>query len=471
MEGLKSPAQGSSARRAVWITAGAVTLATALLVVPLALAAAEAKQPLPRVASRARVVASRSPALDSSADQEQAGEPVEGGGGEVGAAWPGWARSIEARRSGAQVRSSPDVRSSERRGQLAPGARFPLLDRWLGRGCTSGPWYRIGEAAWVCADQVTLVQAEPAVAPYPALDDDELVPFRYAFSGGSGVRTYARPNDIRGGDSVEALGSNWGVAVVASELWQGQPVVRTTRGTWVAARELRWVEPSSFVGTHLAERQPATTLSIAWVRRGGAPSYAHPGDRQHAGRLRGRALVEAGDEVRVGAETFTRLGDGRFVESRLVVRPARIAPPEGVAPGERWIDVDLDRQTLVAYEGAQPIYATLVSTGRRPGSTPRGLHRIWVKIAHDTMDNVEDEDADHTYSMDGVPWIQYFTEDVALHGVYWHDRFGQVSSHGCVNLAPRDARWLYAFTRPHVPDGWSIVRATTREPGTPVHVH
>ncbi|MCS6911273.1 MAG: L,D-transpeptidase, partial [Anaerolineales bacterium] len=29
------------------------------------------------------------------------------------------------------------------------------------------------------------------------------------------------------------------------------------------------------------------------------------------------------------------------------------------------------------------------------------------------------------------------------HGQYWHDGLGYKRSHGCVNLSPLDARWLY----------------------------
>ncbi|MCC7537339.1 MAG: L,D-transpeptidase [Deltaproteobacteria bacterium] len=447
----------SHGRRASWVLSFAVTIAGGMLVGPLVPAGAtigEAKQ------------RRRSPALHDHADQEQHGEVVDGAEGTESASWT---RSVEARRNGAMVRTAPDAQRSEPRGLLAPGARFAVLDRRAGGGC-SGDWLRVADDAWVCADHVTLVRAEPAVGPYPVLDDDAIVPFEYAFSGRAGTRAFARPSDIDAGTSAATLGTSWGLAIVGTDMWRGQPVARTTRGTWIVARELRWVEPSRFAGVTLARGQPATTLSVAWVRRGGAPTFADPDGRRRTGRLRGRALVPVGTEATAGGEPMTRLSEGGFVPSSLLVRPTRIAPPEGVARGERWIDVDLERQTLVAYEGAEPVFATLVSTGRRPGTTPVGLHRVWIKIAHATMDNVEDDDARQTYSMDGVPWIQYFAGDVALHAAYWHDGFGAVRSHGCVNLAPRDARWLYAFTSPRVPDGWARMFPPPGERGTPVHV-
>lgn len=58
------------------------------------------------------------------------------------------------------------------------------------------------------------------------------------------------------------------------------------------------------------------------------------------------------------------------------------------------------------------------------------------------------------YQLRDVPWIQYFSTGYALHGAYWHDVFGIPRSHGCINLAPIDARVLFMWTEPHVPDGW-----------------
>lgn len=470
----------------VWLVVGVVLASGAM---------ADPKQPL-------RSVARRSPFLDGGADHEQLGSPIDTGGGEVGAVLPSWVRSIEAGAEGAAVRSSPGLRGSERRGRIGARMRFPVLDRWHGGGCSRGPWIRIGVRAWVCGAEVVLSRAEPVVGPYPALSGDAIVPFEYAFSGGGGTRAFTRESDGAARRSSASIGARWGLAIVERGHDRGRAVARTSRGSWVASRALRWVRPSNFGGAPIGRGSTATPieggwavgggavttpieggsatpieggattpqLPVAWVRARGAAVYSRPGERRQTGRLRERARVDAREEVRHGRTVFTRIGDERFVASRDLVRPTRIAVPEGVEGGERWIDIELARQTLVAYEGERPVFATLVSTGRRPGSTPRGLFRIQVKLAHDTMDNFDPDDSDNTYSMDGVPWVQYFVGGVALHGVYWHDRFGTVRSHGCVNLAPRDARWLYSFTRPHVPDGWSVILPTQRERGTPVHV-
>ena len=52
-------------------------------------------------------------------------------------------------------------------------------------------------------------------------------------------------------------------------------------------------------------------------------------------------------------------------------------------------------------------------------------------------------DGSDFYSLEEVPWVMYFDGSRALHGEYWHDALGFKRSHGCVNLAPSDARWLF----------------------------
>jgi hypothetical protein len=65
------------------------------------------------------------------------------------------------------------------------------------------------------------------------------------------------------------------------------------------------------------------------------------------------------------------------------------------------------------------------------------------------------------FELRDVPWIQYFASGYALHGAYWHDVFGIPRSHGCVNLSPIDARIVFRWTDPPVPDGWHGINVGT----------
>ncbi len=141
--------------------------------------------------------------------------------------------------------------------------------------------------------------------------------------------------------------------------------------------------------------------------------------------------------------------------------------------GRKWIDVSIRKQFLVAYEGTRPVFATIVSTGRgemadpsKSTATIRGTFFIHAKHVSGTMDGEEGSDS---FDLRDVPYIQYFHEGYALHGAYWHDEFGKARSHGCVNLAPEDAKWLFDWTDPVVPPEWH--GAVNMEGGTMIWVH
>jgi hypothetical protein len=170
-----------------------------------------------------------------------------------------------------------------------------------------------------------------------------------------------------------------------------------------------------------------------------------------------------------GNGRWVRIADGQWVaRDDLHVAWFSPAPPE-VEPGGRWLDVDLEAQVLVAYEGERPVYATLISSGKPGSDTPEGLFRIGVKYAEADMTGTGARRGDR-YRVATVPWTMFFEGDYALHTAYWHDRFGEPMSHGCINLAPKDARVLYAWAGPEVPPGWSMVHATPEAPGTWVRI-
>jgi lipoprotein-anchoring transpeptidase ErfK/SrfK len=120
------------------------------------------------------------------------------------------------------------------------------------------------------------------------------------------------------------------------------------------------------------------------------------------------------------------------------VDPHTTAPP-GVT-GNRWIEVNLAEQTVTVYDNNRLIFATMASTGVDHFWTRPGLFQIQKKLEETTMANSVQDDF---YYLEDVPWTMYFDEGRALHGAYWHNRFGYRFSHGCVNLSPGDAHWLF----------------------------
>jgi lipoprotein-anchoring transpeptidase ErfK/SrfK len=171
---------------------------------------------------------------------------------------------------------------------------------------------------------------------------------------------------------------------------------------------------------------------------------------------------------------YFETADGKYISDQDASRldQAKKMPAWG-KNGERWFDVNISKQTLVAYEGTRAVYATLISTGEagledpeRTKSTKRGIYRIHTKHVSTTMDS---DAVGEEFELRDVPYVQYFEEGYALHGAYWHDRFGTPKSHGCINLTPEDARRLFFFTAPALPEGWhSVMQKLT---GTVLFVH
>ena len=125
----------------------------------------------------------------------------------------------------------------------------------------------------------------------------------------------------------------------------------------------------------------------------------------------------------------------------VAVDPGVLSPrPAGVGDAERWIDVNLSTQTLVAYEGDTPVFNTLVSSGLPQWPTVTGQFRTYMKYESQTMNGYL---LGYDYFLEGVPYVMYFFEDYAIHGTYWHNNFGTPMSHGCVNVSTPDAGWLF----------------------------
>jgi hypothetical protein len=178
--------------------------------------------------------------------------------------------------------------------------------------------------------------------------------------------------------------------------------------------------------------------------------------------------VERRDRLGVQLEVELQDGTRGLVAAARMARPVLRAKPPELAAGERWLDVDLERQLLVAYAGDEPVFTTLISSGKpRPGTeTPRGAFRIWVKLRSSDMRDREQPALEQSYALESVPWVQYFSGNYGLHAVFWHDRFGERHSRGCINLAPADARFLFDFTGPALPPGWQAIRPTSEERAT-----
>ena len=132
-------------------------------------------------------------------------------------------------------------------------------------------------------------------------------------------------------------------------------------------------------------------------------------------------------------------GDLPIYSEELFIPPAP-KPSEG---GERWMEVNLSLQYMWAWEGDTAVMESYVSTGREGFDTPTGTFHVNSKLESQTMEGVL---GGEYYNVPDVPWVMYFTDlGHAIHGAYWHNNFGAVMSHGCINLPLDVAAWMYGW--------------------------
>jgi hypothetical protein len=254
---------------------------------------------------------------------------------------------------------------------------------------------------------------------------------------------------------------------------------RTLAGLLAPADRMAMVKPPSFAGQPIDEGHAGH--AVAFVLAKDATKYEVDADKKTA--RPGAALARydraflTGNVVSIGGKFYRETTDGWWLRGVDAAFTQPGPPPADLAPGEKWIDVNLARQTLVAFEGARPVFATLVSTGRRAPDkehdhrTPTGTWRVREKHLAATMDGDGATASDLPYSIEDVPYVMYYFESYALHGAFWHDNFGRQQSHGCVNLAPLDAKRLFFWADPPIPANWHGVQATADRPGSRVVVH
>jgi hypothetical protein len=158
-----------------------------------------------------------------------------------------------------------------------------------------------------------------------------------------------------------------------------------------------------------------------------------------------------------------------------------VAPIPAQNPAdEKRVEVNLSQQRLNAFEGKRVVFSADISSGAYPGislqgagktTTPQGNFRVFRKMPCQHLGNTgHGSSSQEPFDLPGVPWVAYYQADsdgYAFHGAYWHNDFGRPHSHGCINLRPQDARWLYRWLDPQVP----LKMFSPETQGTPVRIY
>jgi lipoprotein-anchoring transpeptidase ErfK/SrfK len=309
------------------------------------------------------------------------------------------------------------------------------------------------------------------VQGYDQIIGDPGAPPDFLSSGQKLVKPYGVKQPLHYAYHAGRANPSSGFAMARTFTWLDRSFGLTTELDIVALDRTKIVRPSEMRGVTLEEGEE---LPVGFVKERYAQKYKadEAGTRQPAGSYGFREGVKLNGK-HSGSVLETR--DGHAVaESVLRIVPKREAFPSFATGDRKWVDISIRDQSLVAYVGTRPVYVTLVSTGRGGMADPekveeatvRGTFMIYQKEVSSTMDG--DEDRSDSVSLHDVPFVQYFHKGYALHGTYWHDEFGKIRSHGCVNLSPTDAAWLFEWTDPSVPPEWHGV--LNKERGTVVYV-
>jgi len=420
-----------------------------------------------------------------------------------------------------------------RLGYLRKGDQVDAKPQIIQKGSCPEGWYELATGGFVCGKSVTrdLNAKELAEAPHPPLSEGPL-PYQYALNLTTGTPLYRRKptreerkqyerglpvgrsddkkpsggeSEGGGGDTPWYLKEGARKAVSLNDLQAHEgPVAermvkgfylsldkrvsfysgrfwKTAAGLYAPVEHVVVHEPKTeFEGVHVGDADEKRKLPVGFILGLHARQYRFvegqekPKRGEHVDRFTIVGLT--GQKKLFEERAYYETLDGwwtRDVDGTLT-KPG--PPPSDLAPGEKWIDVNLSTQSLVAFEGDKPVYATIISSGRHDDKEPAkdhrtkmGSFRIREKHISATMD--DDSASDGPYSIQDVPWIMYFNGSYALHGAFWHSAFGHERSHGCVNMTPHDAKEIFGWAGPTLPTGWHGVRATADNPGTRVIVH
>lgn len=141
------------------------------------------------------------------------------------------------------------------------------------------------------------------------------------------------------------------------------------------------------------------------------------------------------------------------------ITPEEMTPiSPNVDPAQKRIVANLTYQTISCFEGESEVFFCRMSSGAKldaqgnpvdTWSSPIGDgHQTWRKSISIHMAGGT---VDAGYDTMGVSWCTFFSQGVAIHSTFWHNNFGTPRSHGCLNVLPEDAKWIFRWSTPETP--------------------
>lgn len=252
-----------------------------------------------------------------------------------------------------------------------------------------------------------------------------------------------------------------GVAITTTGSVEGNGRARrfglTPDGMIVPVDRLKPALGSTWHGTDLGK----SGLPVAFVHKSGVHTWTlKKGDAdKNDDELERRAPVPLTGKFRtVDGIRFEEAEEGFWVRAQdltVVVRRSKF--PEFAKGSQKWLDVSLANQTLTAYEGRKPVYATLISSGRevlgdpaQAAATPRGTFRVVSKHVSLAIDPRE---VNQAFDVAEAPWALALEGGFAITGSYWNE-VGEAQGFHNITLSPIDARRIWTWADPQLPEGW-----------------
>ncbi len=245
----------------------------------------------------------------------------------------------------------------------------------------------------------------------------------------------------------------------------GRTWLLTPDMTIVPKDKVRVKATPTLKGIHLKEH-PEIKLPLAFFWLGDSKKYVPGPDGKLMETdevIKRHSFVETTTDQAMGpGGLYWKLRDGSYVKYQDITviqkRPMRIG---GVGPNDKWVEVRVTWGYLAAYKGDELEFVTAMSPGidginAAKHATARGKHHVDWKLYTGDMSG---KDKGKPWYVDEVPWVQYYKDNYALHGAWWHNNFGRPMSHGCINLSPPDAKALFNWMDPAMPEGWYAVAA------------
>lgn len=150
-----------------------------------------------------------------------------------------------------------------------------------------------------------------------------------------------------------------------------------------------------------------------------------------------------------------------------------VSPPGrevlGSTTGNKWIEIDLAAQKLIAHDGDKVFLETPISSGLY-NQTPVGEYHLLLKSRSVKIEGGSRLRSNYFY-LPNVPYAMYFTQDFGILGAYWQSEFGSPIGHGCIHTPVSQAQKLFSWVDPQIATDSAWISSSDTTPGTRVVVH